>query len=44
MEVGGVLRLEELTRPVLGLKLRANRFRAYADRRFLTLDATGNLS
>jgi autotransporter translocation and assembly factor TamB len=30
MEVGGVLRLEELTRPILGLKLRANRFRAIA--------------
>jgi translocation and assembly module TamB len=43
MEVGGVLRLEELTRPILGLRMRANRFRAIADRRFLTLDATGNL-
>ncbi|HEY7027942.1 MAG TPA: translocation/assembly module TamB domain-containing protein [Gemmatimonadales bacterium] len=43
MEVTGALRLEELTRPILGLTLRANRFRAIADRRFLTLDATGNL-
>jgi len=43
VEVGGVLRLEELTRPILGLRMRANRFRAIADRRFLTLDATGNL-
>ena len=43
MEVSGVLRLEELTRPILGLRLQANRFRAIADRRFLTLDATGNL-
>jgi translocation and assembly module TamB len=43
LEVTGGLRLEELTRPILALRLRANRFRAIADRRFLTLDATGNL-
>jgi translocation and assembly module TamB len=44
IRVGGVLRVEQLTRPVLALTMRARRFRVIDDRRFLTLDASGNLS
>jgi translocation and assembly module TamB len=43
LTISGGLRLEELTRPILNLRLQAQQFRAIADRRFLTLDATGNL-
>lgn len=44
IRVGGALRVEQLTRPVLALTMRARRFRFIDDRRFLTLDASGNLS
>jgi translocation and assembly module TamB len=44
IRVNGVLRLEQLTRPVLALTLRARRFRFIDERRFLTLDASGTLS
>jgi translocation and assembly module TamB len=43
LRVTGGLRLEQLTRPILNLSLRARHFRAIDVRRFLTLDATGNL-
>ena len=39
----GGLRLEDLSRPVLGLDLRADQFRAIDVRNFLTLVASGNL-
>ena len=39
----GGLRLEQLTRPVFDLTLRARRFRAIDVRRFLTLDASGSV-
>ncbi len=44
IRVSGVLRVEQLTRPVLDLTMRARRFRFIDDRRFLTLDASGALS
>lgn len=43
LRVGGTIRLERLTRPVLGLTLRARRFRTIDVRRFLTLDASGTV-
>ncbi len=43
LHAGGILRLEQLTRPVLGLTLRARRFRVIDARRFLTLDASGTV-
>lgn len=39
----GGLRVERLTRPVFNLRIATRRFRAIDDRRFLTLDATGNV-
>jgi hypothetical protein len=44
LRVGGQLRLERLTRPVMDLTLRARRFRFIDSRRFLTLDASGTLA
>jgi len=44
LRASGVLRVEQLTRPVLDLVLRARRFRFIDDRRFLTLDASGSLA
>jgi TamB, inner membrane protein subunit of TAM complex len=41
LRASGGLRLEQLTRPVFNLTLRARRFRAIDVRRFLTLDASG---
>ncbi len=41
LRVSGGLRLDRLTRPVLDLTLRAQRFRAIDARRFVTLDASG---
>ncbi|HEY8257284.1 MAG TPA: translocation/assembly module TamB domain-containing protein, partial [Gemmatimonadales bacterium] len=43
LEVTGGLRLEDLSRPVLALDLRADQFRAIDVRSFLTLVGTGNL-
>ncbi len=43
IRVGGLVRLEQLTRPVLGLVMRARRFRFIDSRRFLTLDASGTI-
>lgn len=40
----GGLRVERLTRPVFDLRLAMRRFRSIDDRRFLTLDATGNVT
>ncbi len=44
IRVNGVLRVEQLTRPVMALTMRARRFRFIDDRRFLTLDASGTLT
>jgi translocation and assembly module TamB len=44
LEPTGGLRLEDLSRPVLNLNLRADQFRAIDVRNFLTLVATGDLS
>ncbi|MEP6572265.1 MAG: translocation/assembly module TamB domain-containing protein [Gemmatimonadota bacterium] len=41
LAVMGGIRLEQLTKPILNLSLRANDFRAIDVRNFLTLDATG---
>lgn len=43
LRVSGGLRLDQLTRPVLDLTLRAQRFRAIDARRFVTLDASGTV-
>jgi translocation and assembly module TamB len=43
LDVAGGLRLENLTRPILDLDLRADRFRAIDVRAFLTLTASGRL-
>jgi translocation and assembly module TamB len=43
LAVTGGLRLERLTRPILNLRFKTSQFRAIADRRLLTLAATGNL-
>jgi len=43
LEITGGLRLEDLSRPVLGLDLHAEQFRAIDVRSFLTLVGTGNL-
>ena len=43
LEITGGLRLEDLSRPVLGLDLKAEQFRAIDVRSFLTLVGTGNL-
>jgi translocation and assembly module TamB len=43
LEITGGLRLEDLSRPILGLDLRADQFRAIDVRNFLTLVGTGNL-
>jgi autotransporter translocation and assembly factor TamB len=43
LEVTGGLRLEDLSKPVLGLDLKASQFRAIDVRNFLTLVGTGNL-
>jgi translocation and assembly module TamB len=42
--VGGAVRLEDLSRPLFDLDLRANQFLAIDVRNFLTLTGTGNLS
>jgi translocation and assembly module TamB len=39
----GGLRVEQLTRPVFDLRLASRRFRVIDDRRFLTLDASGDV-
>ncbi|HSB55622.1 MAG TPA: translocation/assembly module TamB domain-containing protein, partial [Gemmatimonadales bacterium] len=39
----GGLRVERLTRPVFNLRIATRRFRIIDDRRFLTLDATGDV-
>ncbi len=44
LDVGGLVRLERLTHPILGLTLRAKRFRAVDVKSFLTLEATGDLT
>jgi translocation and assembly module TamB len=43
LAVTGGIRLERLTRPILNLRFKTSQFRAIADRRFLTLSASGNL-
>ncbi len=43
LRVGGGLQLENLTRPILNLELRANRFRVIDVRAFLTMTASGNV-
>ena len=43
MTVGGIVRLQELSRPVLDLSFHADRFRAVDVRSFLTLVGTGDL-
>jgi translocation and assembly module TamB len=43
MTIGGNVRLEDLSKPVLGLTFRADQFRAIDVRNFLTLVGTGNL-
>ncbi len=43
LEATGGMRLEDLSRPVLGLDLHAEQFRAVDVRNFLTLVGTGNL-
>jgi translocation and assembly module TamB len=43
LEITGDIRLEDLSRPILGLDLRADQFRAIDVRSFLTLVGTGNL-
>ena len=43
LAIGGSVRLEELARPVLNLRFRANDFGAIDVRNFLTLNATGAL-
>jgi translocation and assembly module TamB len=43
LRAAGGLRLEQLTRPVFDLTLRARRFRVIAARRFLTLNASGTV-
>ncbi len=43
LRISGGLRLDRLTRPVLDLTLRAQRFRAIDSRRFVTLDASGTV-
>jgi translocation and assembly module TamB len=43
LAVGGSMRLENLSHPILGLTLRADKFRAIDVRSFLTLVATGDL-
>ena len=43
LRVGGGMRLEELSRPILDLELRADEFRAIDERNFLTLNGTGDL-
>jgi translocation and assembly module TamB len=42
-QITGAVRLEDLTRPVLGLRLNAREFRAVDIRNLLTLEASGNL-
>jgi hypothetical protein len=42
LAVGGAIRLEDLSRPVFLLNLRASQFRAIDVRNFLTLTVTGN--
>jgi translocation and assembly module TamB len=44
LEIGGAVRLERLSRPLLDLDLRANQFLAIEARNFLTLTGTGTLS
>ncbi len=44
LELAGHVRLEELTRPILDLDIRARRFRAINRPNFLSLTATGQLS
>ncbi len=43
LEVGGSVRLENLSRPILDLTFKANQFRALDVRSFLTLVGTGDL-
>ena len=43
MRAAGVVRLEQLTRPVVQLSARMHRFRVMDVRRFLTLDASGTV-
>jgi hypothetical protein len=43
LSIGGSVRLEELSHPILDLDFRANEFRAIDVRNFLTLAATGGL-
>jgi translocation and assembly module TamB len=43
LDIGGSIRLEDLSRPVLDLAFRARDFRAIDVRNFLTLSATGGL-
>ncbi|HXW96528.1 MAG TPA: translocation/assembly module TamB domain-containing protein [Gemmatimonadales bacterium] len=43
LRANGAIRLEQLTRPVLGINIRASRFRTLDVKRFLTLDASGSL-
>src|SRR6185503_19664997 len=43
MEVGGTVRLENLSHPILDLAFKANQFRAIDVRSFLTLVGTGDL-
>jgi translocation and assembly module TamB len=44
LAIGGAVRLEDLSRPLLDLDFRADRFFAIDVRNFLTLTATGDLS
>jgi hypothetical protein len=44
LAIGGAVRLEDLSRPLLDLDFRASRFFAIDVRNFLTLTATGDLS
>ncbi|MGH7578671.1 MAG: translocation/assembly module TamB domain-containing protein, partial [Gemmatimonadales bacterium] len=44
LAVGGAIRLEDLSRPVFLLDLRASQFQAIDVRNFLTLTGTGNLA
>lgn len=43
LEVAGGFRLEDLSRPILGLELRADQFRAIDVRNFLTMVGSGSL-
>jgi translocation and assembly module TamB len=43
LAIGGMVRLEELSRPILGLQFRADQFQAIDVRNFLNLTATGDL-